>query len=279
MADQFEFTLNSVETSVIGQALGTDVRLYPLRMRNTTIDPDRLARLAQRVFTRLRERGLSTADDFHPGVTTAFRLIAEHRVSAAVTGIDGRGDDIAALVLTDGEQALGITQPAGADELLFALFSDDDVVGVLAGIPPGVRAAPGRTLSVRETPEVRQSAMAARRAAEAEYDEEETDAFGNIEVVGVVRAPGRPRGGGTDAEQLADVMARPRTGSGQIVITGFGRGGARRDAEPLSWLDTEEGRYLVRTSTDDGGAFVASYVPAGRAELVNAIRTAVATAY
>ncbi|WP_158890966.1 ESX secretion-associated protein EspG [Amycolatopsis anabasis] len=280
MADRFEFTLGSVETSILGQAFGVDVRRFPLRVRNTTTDPVRLAKLASLVLEDLRQRGLGTTERLHPSLETAFGLFDGHRVAVAVTGIDGLGEDIAVLVYTDGAQALGITQGAGQDDLLFALFSDDDLIEVLAGVPPAAKAAPGGPLSVRERPEQRQSAMAARRAAEAEHDFEETDAFGNIEVAGVVQAGDVPAySDHTDAERLAEILSGRRLGGGQIFVSGRGRHGERRDAPPLSWLDTERGRYLVQTGTDEAGAFVATYSPAGRDEVARAMREAVSSVY
>ncbi|MEV6629088.1 ESX secretion-associated protein EspG, partial [Amycolatopsis sp. NPDC051114] len=58
-----------------------------------------------------------------------------------------------------------------------------------------------------------------------------------------------------------------------------GRRGERLAGEPLSWLDTADGRYLVHTKTGEAGELTAEYVPAGRADLARAIREAIAAVY
>ncbi|WP_275897110.1 MULTISPECIES: hypothetical protein [Amycolatopsis] len=60
MVFRFGFTLGSVEAVVAGRALGVDVRVFPLRISHTTVDPLRFARLAIRVHDDLEGRGLST---------------------------------------------------------------------------------------------------------------------------------------------------------------------------------------------------------------------------
>ncbi|MFF5987188.1 ESX secretion-associated protein EspG [Prauserella flavalba] len=275
MSERFEFVLGSVEASVVGQALGVDVRRFPLRIRNTTTDPVRLIKLAKIVTGELAKRRLVVGNALHNQVQNAFGLFGDHRLSVAITGIDGLGEHITVLAFTDGSQALGITQ-RGDDELFFSLFSDDEFVDVLAGVLPAAQAAPGAPATVRSSVTEHKSALAARRAAEREHDEEETDAFGNISIISMVEPPPeRNRGDGeSDERRLRRVLAGERHGGGQITVTGHG--GAAPHS--LSWLDAEAGRYLVHT-TGDGGEFVARYEPAGYDDVVRAIRDAVSRAY
>jgi hypothetical protein len=282
MAERFDFALGSVEASIVGQALNVDLRQFPLRVGNITVDPVRFVKVAKQVYEALELRRLSIAGELHPAVRTAFELLGKPRVSVSVTGIDGLGGDIAVLTATDGAQALGITQAHGDDLLQFALFADEDLVDVLAGVLPAMNAATtGRhTVAHRERRAV--SAMAARRQEEAEFDEEETDAFGNIELRGVVQArtPSRQSSRGTEsAEVLERVLAGKRLGGGYIIATGYGRRGEHLTATPLSWLDTEAGRYLVRTETDESGTVTAHYEPAGRVDVARAVRQAIASIY
>ncbi|MFC4004771.1 ESX secretion-associated protein EspG [Prauserella oleivorans] len=276
MSGSFDFVLGSVEASVIGQALGVDVRRFPLRFRNTTTDPVRLVKLTTLVSGELAKRRLLVGGKLHPQVSTAFELFSSQRVVVSISGIDGRGCEIAVLALTDGAQALGITQHGGVDELLFSLFSDDDLVDILAGVLPVMGRAPGPEATVRQSATEYRSALTARRAAERAHDEEETSAFGNIEVVGMVNPPRKSRGSGeTDHERLSRVLAGERLGGGQIVVTGLGE---RSTPLSLSWLDTGEGRYLVHT-TEARGEFVARYEPADHADVAHAIRELVSQAY
>jgi hypothetical protein len=280
MAERFEFTLGSVEASVVGQALDADVRRFPLRIRNSTVDPVRFAKVAIQVYQRLEQVRLSVAGELHPSVRTAFALLADHRVSVTVNGIDGRGGDIAVLTVTDGAQALEIAQAPGEDLLQFALFADEELVEMLASVLPQARAATTGAHTVEQRAHQQVSAMTARRRAEVEADEEETDAFGNIQLMGVVQArqsvAARER---TDVDVLERVMSGTRLGGGHIIATGRGRRGEHLSAPPLSWLDTEDGRYLIHTETREAGTMTAHYVPAGPAEVAKAVRQVIASVY
>ena len=281
MAERFEFTLGSVEATIVGQALDVDVRRFPLRIRNSSIDPVRFAKIAVQVYRDLESTRLSVGGELIEPVRIAFGLLGNSHVSVAISGIDDRGDDIAVLSATDGAQALAITQAPGEDDLWFNLFSDDKLVDILAGALPPARPASTGTHRVEQRAQRSVSAMTARRLAEAEEDEEETDAFGNIQLMGVVR----PRAGVNARESDADVgvlervMTGKRLGGGYIVATGTGRRGEHRTAQPLTWLDTEDGRYLVRTAEGDQGATAAEYVPAGFTDVAKAIRQVISSIY
>lgn len=86
MADRFVFTLDSVEAVMVGTAVNADVRRFPLRIRNTTIDPVRFTKLAVLVREELERRGLVAADTVHPLVRTGLELFSVHQVSVSVTG-------------------------------------------------------------------------------------------------------------------------------------------------------------------------------------------------
>jgi hypothetical protein len=280
MAERFDFALGSVEASIVAQSLQVDVRQFPLRIRNTTVDPVRFTQLATRVYQELELQRLSISGELHPAVRTAFGLLGTHRVSVAVSGIDGLGDDIAVLTLTDGAQALGITQPSGDDMLRFSLFADEELVEVIAGVLPQMKAATTGKHTVEQRPQRAMSAMAERRLAEAEADDEETDAFGNIELRAVVGARSSShRRETTGVDVLERVMSGRRLGGGHVVVASQGRRGERLTATPLSWLDTEDGRYLVRAETDESGFVTAHYLPAGTADVANAVRQAISSIY
>lgn len=273
----FDFVLSSVEASVVAQALGVDVRRYPLRVRNTTTDPDRLRKLAGHVSGSLAQRRLLVGKDPHPTLKRAFELFGRHRVSVAVSGLDEHGRDIAALVLTDGAEALGVAQEHGEDELAFRLFSDDDLVDVLTGALPAVPAASGPEATVRHTLPEQRSAFDAHKAAERAHDEEETDAFSNLRVIGRTGGAKRSRASGESGEQrLRRALSGQRRGNGQIVVSPFSR--ERSVPRSVGWVDTDEGRYLVHAGEVDN-EFVARYQPAGRGDVSRAIHGLVAETY
>jgi hypothetical protein len=279
MVDRFDFTLDGVAASVIGRALDVDIRRFPLRVGPTTTDPVRVVKLARMVYDDLESRKLSVSGELNRRVQQAFDLLAEHRVSVALSGTDVHDGELAVHAVTDGVQALAITQQDGRDQLRFTLFPDDDLVGVLAGALPPTAAAPTGVLTVTRHGEQQRSAMAARRQAEAEFDDEETEAFGTLQVQRVVRSRRAMAAGAlTEEEQLDEIFSRPRAGGGYFSASGWGRHGERRTTPPVSWLDTDEGRYLIHTSSD-GGRVTARYVPAGAGEVAGAVQQVISAVY
>jgi hypothetical protein len=83
----------------------------------------------------------------------------------------------------------------------------------------------------------------------------------------------------TGVDVLERVMSGRRLGGGHVIVTGQGRHGERLTATPLSWLDTEDGRYLVQAETDESGFVTAHYLPAGTADVANAVRQAISSIY
>jgi ESAT-6 protein secretion system EspG family protein len=143
-ADRFGFTLEPLELSVLRQAHGVRSRLFPLRLGSTTGDPVRLAALMDAVDEALDRRGLSERGQLHPPVLTAFDLLADHRVAVSITGAP---DDLTALAVSDGEQAISITQPT-EDELVFALFPAGELVSTVVSLLPPAQAASGAPVVV-----------------------------------------------------------------------------------------------------------------------------------
>lgn len=274
MTRRADFYLGTVEATVVGRVFDVDIRTFPLKIRNTTTDPTRFARLAKQVDTALTAEGLAENGRLDPAVTTAFELWSRPHVSVSISGVDGLGDDIAVLAFTDGARALGVTQAAGSDLLDFALFTDEEFAEVLAGVLPRMPAAATGSYTVRRRTRQPVSAMTARRRAARELEDDEDEAFASARFTGAVRsARGEARGPLSDEEALTELMSGARLGGGRIVMTGV-----RGAASPLSWLDTEHGRFLVEAE-EDAGTLIAHYRPAGWADLVAAIRQRIAGIY
>ncbi|WP_236795138.1 ESX secretion-associated protein EspG [Amycolatopsis sp. GM8] len=280
MVSRFDFTLGSVEAVVVGRAVGVDARIFPLRISNTTVDPVRFVKLAKKVYYDLEDRRLSIQGELNRNVRLAFELLRDHRVAITASGNDVRYGDLAVFAASDGAQALTISQLDGEDRLWFSLLPDEELVRSVAQALPDADPAPTGPLSISQREDRPRSAMAARRQAEHEFDDEETEAFGSLQVRRVVRGRNSAsHSTESDAERLEEIFAEPRFGGGYFTGTGRGRHGDRRSAPPVTWLDTEAGRYLVHTTTDESGTMTARYVPAGFADVTKAIRTMISAVY
>jgi hypothetical protein len=71
------------------------------------------------------------------------------------------------------------------------------------------------------------------------------------------------------AQAASDGPFGPQLGGGLLAASGRGRRGLWVDM--LGWVDTANGRHVVRTAADRSGNLAARYEPAGRAELSAAI--------
>ncbi|NBH08583.1 ESX secretion-associated protein EspG [Amycolatopsis sp. SID8362] len=279
MAIQFSFVLDGPQTALLGYSLRVPVNRYPLVLPPVDPDPDQRDHATE----LLRNRRLAGKDAINPHVRTAFSLFGDCRVEAALSGIDEDGAQFRALGLSDGRQALVVSQVDGDDEIGFRLLSDDDWIDELAAAAPDMPAASGRELVVEEDvalPAPR-SAFAARLAVRAAADEQETRSYEQEPIMSMVRAPSSPFHGRTrtDRDVATAALSRERLGSGRVVVTGHGRRRARpATTAPIAWFDTSAGRYLLRSATDDARITV-RLRPGGTAALAAAIRDAVSDVY
>jgi EspG family len=144
----FGFTLDPIELSVLRQAHGVRSRLFPLRLGNTIADPVKLAALSEAVDDALDRRDLAEDGVLTEPVNTALELLAEHRVAVSITGAGALpGQELTVLAVSDGTQALTVTQRSD-DGLLFALFPDGELVTTVASVLPPAEAATGEPVVV-----------------------------------------------------------------------------------------------------------------------------------
>jgi hypothetical protein len=277
MPQRFSFALESLEVRVLGYALGVNAARFPLVLPDLELDPERQQQAVQQVARNLERRRLLTRGRVHPQVQTAFALFGAHRASVALCGIDHDGAHFGALGMTDFRQSIVITQIAETAEIEVELLPDEDWIATLAKVLPGIRAATGHELSLDIRQAERHSAFAEKRRTDVERDERETTSFDQLAVQTMVRPPRNPFHGRdrTDRELLDQVMARDRWGSGRFVAAGRNRAGETAQAQPVLWLDTDLGRYLVHTRARDGDSDTVTYRPSSSAEVAGAITAAV----
>lgn len=283
MAIQFSFALDRPQTALLGYALQAPVNRYPLVLPRVDPDPDRRHHALAVAIDLLREQRLFGRGSINPYLRAAFTLFGARQVEAALTGVDEDGAQFRALGLSDGRQALVVSQADGDDEVGFRLLSDDDWIDELAAAAPEMPAAAGRELVIEEDvalPAPR-SAFAARRADDATEDERETRSYEQEPIMSMVRAPSSPFHGRTrtDRDAATAVLSRERLGSGRVVVTGLGRRRARPvTTEPIAWCDTPTGRYLLHSATD-AARITVRLRPGGTTALAGAIRAAVGVVY
>ena len=283
MAIQFSFALDRPQTALLGYALKAPVNRYPLVLPRVDPDQDRRRHALAVALDLLGEQRLLSRGAVNPHVQTAFSMFGGCRVEAALTGVKEDGTQFRALGLSDGRQALVVSQVDGDDEVGFRLLSDDDWIDELATAAPKMPAGPGRELVIEEDvvlPAPR-SAFAARRAEKAAADERETRSYEQEPVMSMVRAPNNLFHGRThtDRDAATTVLSRERLGSGRVTVTGYGRRRARSATTgPIAWFDSAYGRYLLCSTTDDA-RITLRLRPGGTSALAAAIRDAVGVVY
>jgi hypothetical protein len=240
-----EFALDAVEAVVVGKALDVRLDSFPLRLQNTSIDPCRFAAVMRFVGAALEGRGLAVEGVLAPCVQDAFEMLARHRLSISISGIDGEGDDFAAVVLTDSGRSLEIFQLGPARQVNFMNFTHQKLREILEWLLPQNPPADGPAFTVSGVRYRSSTAVA--------------ESFGNG-----VRSVGDRTNGALSG--LAAALSAPRTGSGRIEIVCNGQAGVKMRSARFGWLCSEGGQYLVRMT---GG--IARYGPAGYIDILNFI--------
>ncbi|SDD88194.1 ESX secretion-associated protein EspG [Actinokineospora iranica] len=228
------FDLSFAAVDVLSQGLGINCRQFPFQIHSFGDHVADRLRLVGAVRDDLHRRGLARAGDLAPEVEQALRVLAEPEVAIAVVGSSAATGPLHARASTAGRHAVLVTRVEQA--LRFEVLRPEAMVRAAAHLLPPAKAGPGQSVSITRP-----------RAATA------PDSVGAAHSV--VRPP---RTGAHAQEQAATrILRRPRLGDGYFVVN---RG--RRRTQGLTWVDTDAGRYLGLSRTDQRGDTNVTYFPA-----------------
>lgn len=207
------------------EAAGAGELPYPLEVPSHGETVDERARLRSQVFAELRSQGMVDGRGrADPRLEDWLGLIgrAEHSIDSVFIAHTD-GPSVRALAVGNGGTALMATQdPQGL--WLRPLPPGSLVSSVVEQLPPARRGTePSLTLPV-----------------------DEVAAGGN-----------RP-----DQKALASLFEQPRLRAGQLAANSRNRLGGRKRSIPLSWFDTDSGRYLTYTKKGRDGRDWATIAPA-----------------
>ncbi|KAA2262178.1 ESX secretion-associated protein EspG [Solihabitans fulvus] len=222
----------------------------PLGVRHFGAVPADRAELVEACSDTLSARGLGTVRDPEPRLAALLRVLAAPTMSVQLLleYPTGAGQ---ALAVVDGERGVLATR-LGADVHL-APIRGTALAPAAAGLLPASPAAPGRAANVR---------VADYQAACLAGREDGAEAFLAVLRSAGVREP--------EARTVHRAVAG-RYGGGHLGATGRDR---RRAATTVTWLDTDEGRYLARGR--DGWLVV---TPADQARVAEAVAELVQEAH
>jgi hypothetical protein len=234
MTDSFTLSLAAVD--ILAEALGVDCRRYPFQLPGIGDFVADRVRIAQAVFADLTRRGLVRNDKLDTDVAEGLRLMARYRVAIAVMGTLEDESGLYARVSADTDRGLLVVQE---DQIFrFEFIRPESLARTAVGLLP--RLGPGHGQSVT---------IAAATPPAKPVEGEEHRGFAR---------PLRPARTTSQSQLVAaqEMLRKPRTGTGYFVVSAMDRGGHETRAPGLSWLDTEEGRYMAQAHPDqDGGTF------------------------
>jgi hypothetical protein len=246
------FRLSEVEFFLLWQAVHRDAHPVPLGTRHFGHTQQERARLVETASRDLAARGLGTVERPDEELYGLLRGLAEFEIGLEV------------FFTLRGEQARGLATAAWHGAFAGRLGGQVQVTGfrptALAAttvntLPPA-RPGGGRSVNVRWD-----DYLAAGKAGESEGSEGFLDALRGVGL----REP--------EANTLMRAVVT-RSGGGQVGVIARNRAGyLHPTGAVVSWLDTAEGRYLVRR--DDGWLVMA---PADAQRLISAVEGLVAAA-
>jgi hypothetical protein len=229
------FTLSLAAVDILAEALGVDCRRYPFQMPGIGDFVEDRVRIAQAVFADLARRGLVRNEKLDPEVAEALRLMARYHVAIAVMGTLDDESGLYARVSAGDERGLLVMQEGQI--FRFEFIRPESLSRAAVSLLPRLRPGHGQSVTI--------TAATAPKAV----DTEEHRGFGK---------PLRPARTASQSQLLAaqEMLRKPRTGAGYFVVSAMDRDGRETRAPGLSWLDTEEGRYMAQAHPDmDGGTF------------------------
>lgn len=236
------FTLSVAAVDILSEALGVDCRRYPFQLPGIGDFVEDRVRIAQAVFADLSRRGLVRGERLDPDVAEALRLMARYRVAIAVMGTLDDESGLYARVSAGSERGLLVIQE---DQIFrFEFVQPESLARTAVSLLPRLRPGHGQSVTIS--------------AAAKPVQSEEPRGFAR---------PLRPPRTTSQSQLLAaqEMLRKPRTGAGYFVVSVMDGSGREVRAPGLSWLDTEDGRYMAQAHPDDGGG---TFAPADTIRLV-----------
>jgi len=244
------FTLSFVAVDILSQVLRVDCRLFPFQIPAVGEFAEDRARLLAAIRSDLERRGLAGAAGPRPEVIDALRLMSDYGVAVAVMGKAG-SRDLYARASSDGDRGLLVVQERAG--LSFRFVRPDSLARTVAGLLPRAKAGPGQSVTI--TAPAAQPSPGEDRYGESIW----------VEQVRPTRSPSE-----SQLRAAADMLARPRLGSGYLMVSGRDRTGREIMAPQLTWIDTDLGRYLARSGpADPHGPASSTFFPADDARLAH----------
>jgi hypothetical protein len=239
------FRLSEQEFFLLWQAAHREEHPVPLGARHFGFTKDDRAGLVAECSRALRARGLGTVQRPHDELSGVLRGLVEYEIGLEI--VFSRGAETARGLATTGWH--GAFAARVGEKVQLAAFRPTALASTTVSTLPAVEAGTGRSVNVRWD-----DYLAAGEAGERDGVEGFLD---------VVRQAGL-------REPEANTLMRAvttRTGGGQVAVIARNRAGfLHPTGQTLSWLDSAEGRYLVRR---DGVWFVLA--PTDQVKLASAL--------
>jgi hypothetical protein len=225
------YTLSLRTVDILAQTLDVNVRQFPFEIPYFgEYERDR-QRIAREVFVDLNRQGLIQGGDIDPHLTRALHTLSEYVITVAVMGTVDKTRTIYARAAAAGET--GVLAVKEGETLRLELIRPTALAVTLVGLLPKMESGPGQSVTIT-LPNA-------------------TDQRASDEILAPVHAT---RTADAQAMRLAEsYLSRPRTGTGMFSVSGRDRRtGRERQGGHLTWIDTEDGRYLAlaRPAGDDG---------------------------
>lgn len=202
-----DFVLSSYEFDILWYALGLDPMPYPLEIARTGRTAEERVVLAGEVYRELGDRGLVSDDVIDADLASLLRLLVGCRVS-----VDAVGHVSYPLrLLAAADQSAGVLAVQAGGEVWLTKIRPTALASAIVGALPLAAAGPGGSVSVP--------------------------------------CPEMP-GGADPGREWTMLAGTPAFASLAVQFRGSGRfgvsiGDRARTLSPISWIDTEQGRYLM----------------------------------
>jgi hypothetical protein len=236
------FTLSLAAVDIVTEGLGVDCRRFPFQLPGIGDFVEDRVRIAQAVFADLGRRGLVRGEKLDPAVAEGLRLMARYRVAIAVMGTLDDESGLYARVCADGDRGLLVTQEG--QMFRFEFVRPESLARTAVSLLPRLRPGHGQSVTIT------------------------TGSVATAEKPEGFSRPVRPARTASQSQLAAaqEMLRKPRTGAGYFVVSAMDSNGRETRAPGLSWLDTEEGRYMAQAHPGEGGG---TFAPADTIRLVH----------
>jgi len=240
-----KIAVSRIAWDTVRQLHNIEEQHYVLHVETPNISLEDYPAVRQQAFEELGRAGLANGDNVDPDLLDAMRLVAAAPLE--LHGWVSQPDRPTLSVVAASTDRNAMLYVGTEEDFQLWPISTDKLAASVVGLMPPLRPGEGHSISV---------------PLSAYREIVETGGYRDPKY-SMLESNRRPSRLETDCRELLSLLRQRRLGGGRIYAAARPRTGSRRKSQyPVTYLDTESGRWLLKYNRGYGGDLWVVFAPA-----------------